>query len=812
MGKKKRDLPRGRRSEPDDYFSFGPFELARFGKCVLSRNNFNEQGWQEYQGRLAAQLPEVTDKINNLVREIVEVVSQVPPLDVLRRAWYEAANAAIRSHETKSLGTDEGFVFRAVEYIQSVIAASLPSEHRLALSEEVWANLSKKIIALFHSLSFEYPMCRTAHARLSSSEAKSSDSMDFQLAAELHWLGVRGCRYQVHQREALITLLEPQSDEIFRLFGLTARSLADELEKISMKLIRGLGDAFHGLDSLREEAVEAFSEPLDDPLQALRDFFEARPELAERKDRVLGEIFGFDLFNVEKVTTLSPAFLRELSWAQGEDREFLAPGDLMGWPLRAWPTMKRPFIWLEGQAYCFDEQVLFDRAYRIVEKTVMRCNPRYREEWNRRQKIISEELAFKYLSRLLPGAKVIRSVYYRVQTENGQREWCECDGIVTFDDHLFIVEAKAGAFSPASPTTDFESHRASLKQLAQRPVEQGLRFLTYIRSAEQVDIFDEDHRVIGRLQESEWRCINVCAVTVDQFTEFAARGRHLEPVGVRIGEEASWILSIDDLRVYADLFENPVSFLHFVENRMRAARSRRFYLDDELDHLGLYLAMNDYSQLDEEVTRLNLSHSSFAGFRDVVDDYFGGLLREETPERPKQRLPGRLEEVIAFLGTSSVAGRARVGALILDMNSAAREKLAAAIEEQLKTNLSLGRLRPFSMHGSLPLTLIVWSPPLARSREVSLRHTRSVLAMELQDPVRFLVELEYSSLGKLVGVKHEVVSLKGLSNRELEQAHADAAKLKRKRLNAARNGRGVGRNELCPCGSGRKYKRCCLGF
>ena len=101
-------------------------------------------------------------------------------------------------------------------------------------------------------------------------------------------------------------------------------------------------------------------------------------------------------------------------------------------------------------------------------------------------------------------------------------------------------------------------------------------------------------RSIG-LRRSDFRKVTVCALTLDAFTELAARGRHLRKVGVDVGEGPVWVLSIDDLRMYADLFDNPLVFLHFVEERMRAAQSEFVDLTDEMDHLGLYIAKNDYS-------------------------------------------------------------------------------------------------------------------------------------------------------------------------------------------------------------------------
>jgi len=88
----------------------------------------------------------------------------------------------------------------------------------------------------------------------------------------------------------------------------------------------------------------------------------------------------------------------------------------------------------------------------------------------------------------------------------------------------------------------------------------------------------------------------ICAVTLDAFTELAAQVQHLKPLGIDVGTQPVWSFSIDDLRVYADVFDNPLVFLHFVEERMRAFTSPLIQTEDEIDHLGLYLKHNIYTQ------------------------------------------------------------------------------------------------------------------------------------------------------------------------------------------------------------------------
>ena len=97
--------------------------------------------------------------------------------------------------------------------------------------------------------------------------------------------------------------------------------------------------------------------------------------------------------------------------------------------------------------------------------------------------------------------------------------------------------------------------------------------LNIYQVATEVPIYDHRHKQIGELSRSNFRHVTICAVTLDPFTEIAAQVQHLRKIGVDVGTEPVWSMSVDDLQIYADVFENPLLFLHYVEQRMCAFRS-----------------------------------------------------------------------------------------------------------------------------------------------------------------------------------------------------------------------------------------------
>ena len=150
--------------------------------------------------------------------------------------------------------------------------------------------------------------------------------------------------------------------------------------------------------------------------------------------------------------------------------------------------------------------------------------------------------------------------------------------------------------------------------------------------------------------------------------------------------------------MYAELFDNPLIFLHFVEQRVRAGRSNKVDLNDEMDHFGMYIKENNYRKYAEELSE-NADKVQFDGYKTPVDEYFSAVLVGDAPPRPGQKMPRRIAEIVDLLGSSSEPHRAELSSYILDGAGDWRDKLASTIENALKENKEVKRARPLSSYG-----------------------------------------------------------------------------------------------------------------
>ena len=800
-------------------FEAGPIRVARFGKLVQWQSRWQEVEFDEFQQNLAKQYPGIVTEIDQLVREIALLVSKLPPLQLLLRARQVVMLHYAEFKPEAERDIEDVLAVRMVDYIQSLIASVPPShQQRTEVTDEDWSILQENVQTLFWKVSFDYPRALAAKERLKDA---SFDQNMYQLKweAQLFWCNVRGHQYESHIPAYLNDLFLPHSKVLQEVLGIRGEEFVNAFVDIRDASIFGMGDAMREFESIDGGLLHTVKQEQGDlsdcSKEDLRELWSQAIEeegLERQLGDVFGRLFGLDLYDVEKITNLPRDLLNDLAWSPGEDQEFFAEGDYQGWPLRIWPIFKRPFIRVDGRFYCFDIHPLFDNLYRVIQRIVARHKPEYREQWNQNQSELSERLPLEYFKQMLPGATEWRSVFYKSATGSGKKGWCETDGLLVFDDHLFVFECRGGAFSYTSPAVDFPSHIASLENLVVKPANQGKRFLDYLSSSDCVSIFDHSHQKVGELRQADFRHITIVAVTLDSFTELAARLLHLSKIGVETEDMPVWSVSLDDLRAFVDVFTSPLIFLHFIEQRMQATKSEAVECNDELDHLGLYLKHNHYVHYMESLSGPDGIALRLFGYRSELDRFFSERVKDPTITCwLGQEIPSRIGEVIELLTDGEKYGRSRVAAFLLDISTDWREILSSHIEEQLK-QLSVKRAAPYSSHGDVRLTLFCWkSPTSLRDADMALDHARAV-ALINSDENRLLLELTYGEDDVLEDASWQWVTANLIPEHSRSRLQAEAERLRNRRIKNVRASRGkIGRNDPCPCGSGKKWKKCCLG-
>jgi len=792
--------------------------MARFGKNVVWESKWQPDEFAKMQKSMADQYPKVVQDINQLVLEVAQLISDLPADQLLHRGWWEMVGRHVNIKSESDVGEDQIISVRMIDYVQSVIASVEPApKQRDEVTEQEWKALTGKIKQLFQTINSTYQICLSAKNKVDSPK-QNEHFEEFKFKAQLHWCNLRGKRFQVHEPAHLRDMFLTHSEVLNELFGINGEQFIESIIKIGHNLTLGLPRLIEEFHHFNKDVQNALKVKIGDQISLSEsELLKLTEELIhekgwkQRRDEVFDCVSGIGFFDLQKITNLPQKLLDELTWSPGQEKDFFAEGDFRGWPLRIWPVFKRPFILINKRYCCFDVYSLFDNLYRVMQRIILRLKPEYAETWKLKQQEQSEALPLKYLLHVLPEASAWRQVFYPRQAETGKKEWCEADGLLVYDDHLFIIESRGGAFTYTSPANDFQAYVTSLENLVLKPATQGKRFLDYLNSADSVSLFDNHHQKIGELRHNNFRHVTICPVTLDPFTELAAQVQHLRKIGVDVGAHPVWAISLDDLRVYADVFENSLTFLHFVEQRMQAFKSDIIQSEDELDHLGLYLEHNHYSLHAEQLRGTSDARMVFNGYCTEIEKFFSS--RSFDPKTPcllKQKTPSQLLEIIEFLTHTNLSGRSQIASFLLDSSGEWREQLSRTINEELVRQPSTRRPKPMSSHGDVNVTVYCWTPSsLPQDSEMTLNHTQTVLLVN-GETERLLLELVYDYTASLRQVYWKWVDKASISAQSMPKLEADAAKLRQQRVAKAKaERRKIGVNERCPCGSGKKYKKCC---
>lgn len=150
--------------KPDDHFTAGPIELARFGRVMIGRSQATQEQFEAAQARMVAQYPTTVSEIEVLVASIAAQIVRLPPDRLLQRGWWGYSAMMVGLGGSNAGDPEKLAAVRMVDYVQSVIASVKQEQYAADVSEEDWTKLKADVETLFQRLTLDYQICLTALA------------------------------------------------------------------------------------------------------------------------------------------------------------------------------------------------------------------------------------------------------------------------------------------------------------------------------------------------------------------------------------------------------------------------------------------------------------------------------------------------------------------------------------------------------------------------------------------------------------------------------------------------------------------------
>lgn len=181
-------------------------------------------------------------------------------------------------------------------------------------------------------------------------------------------------------------------------------------------------------------------------------------------------------------------------------------------------------------------------------------------------------------------------------------------------------------------------------------------------------------------------------------------------------------------------------------------------------------------------------------------------------EKPVQTSPKLFDQIVEMLDDSSLGyWRRAIASTLLNCGSDTRKVVSNGIATRLKPGVpsDLRLDLPAQETADVPLCIFVNRDNMPNDDEIC---RGKCLAVLIHDAAPNIVRLDINaSDGKVKSLCINEYRLDKLSEEDKAYAAGFIPALDRTRKYCIKKqvGRKIGRNELCPCGSGKKYKKCC---
>ena len=304
------------------------------------------------------------------------------------------------------------------------------------------------------------------------------------------------------------------------------------------------------------------------------------------------------------------------------------------------------------------------------------------------------------------------------------------------------------------------------------------------------------------------------AITLEGFNEIEARA---DKVGILNLNKDIIVCSLDDLKVYSDYFQNnPTQFLHYMTYRRLATHSIGIELNDELNHLDLYIEYNCYPITAKNFMdkRKNIKNIFWEDLRRDLDLYYRGRYIGENyiVEKPVQEIPMRLNEIIQYTNNNPNLKNITAIGCLLDMSGNEKENLFNNIEMCINHYINTKKVKYAFINKKSGSLIVLCCIVDNANYDINVVYDDIYANMKITKSNQANIFFLFYNNDKLLTSIRYVLLTENDERYKSSIIDVIAEKIKENRFNKRINQNGrrkIGRNELCPCGSGFKYKKCC---
>jgi hypothetical protein len=395
------------------------------------------------------------------------------------------------------------------------------------------------------------------------------------------------------------------------------------------------------------------------------------------------------------------------------------------------------------------------------------------------------------------------SVFANVDVYEGKKRIGEMDCLVVFGEYAMIFQAKSQRLTLPARKGKLEKLKDDFGRAVQKAYDQAVSCAMTIPK-DGIRYVCPDGREPDLSQVE--RVYPVC-VLADHYPALAMQARSFLKSTTDSLIGAPLVCDLFLIDVVTEMLPSPLRFLSYIT--LRAQFGEKILVTNELATFGYYLRQSLW--VDDPYSMILLDDSAASDLDAAMTVRRDGLPGNHTPKGILTKLQNtRLGKIVAEIEHEPNQFSVGMGLSILEMSEDSVRKMSSALDRMIKNAGRTGRHHDLTIpleHRDAGLSIHVNADP---NRGASDKlHSHMLYRKYAQRAGKWFGLLLEPTTGRpRFGAK---IRSPHTFNFELEAITAKAAPLQKvDELPSQLAKRKIGRNAPCPCGSGKKFKRCCL--
>lgn len=336
-----------------------------------------------------------------------------------------------------------------------------------------------------------------------------------------------------------------------------------------------------------------------------------------------------------------------------------------------------------GERYLIPSFPLIIWAVEDVIESALKQNRKLNEKYPNIKHDFVLNQGIEFFKTLLPTANFFQpNLFYFVNNDR-----CETDGLIIYDQVLFIIEVKGHRITPRAKKGYTDRTGKHLEEIVQESYGQGIRTLKYIEDSGIAEFKTKSGKQV-LIDRKDFDEIVIVSLTLEPIGNMSMVIKATNDIGFFQDGHFPWIISIYDLVVLADLFENPLMLIHYIKRRKKFLSHKTLSTYEELDLVSYFLSNGLYIEHTlKDAEEKNISWIEYMPDTDEINDYYMYKFGHKTKFTPKPKcyISKEFNDFLLQLDRSRMPHRVRLALLILEFNNKSIKQLMDYIKKIKKT-------------------------------------------------------------------------------------------------------------------------------